>query len=132
MKNLRWAVAIGATLVVVVSAGTAAATSALVSTPKYPAACMKVAPCVDNHLNNLDARLRNQHAQIVALQGQIATMSNQLGCYGVLRAAQYPHGTGTTSGDLAPGSGGTWLDLMRPDNPANNPVYPLVVNWCSQ
>jgi hypothetical protein len=38
----------------------------------------------------------------------------------------------TSSGDLAPASGGTWLDLMRPDNPANNTVYPLVIDWCAQ
>jgi hypothetical protein len=130
MQNLRWAVATGAVLVVVVAAGTAAATSALVATPKYPAACKKVVPCVDNHLNNLDARLRNQHEQILALQSQITTMSNQLGCYGTVRVAQYPHGSSTSSGDTAPGSGGTWLDLMHPDNPANNQVYPLVVDWC--
>jgi TolA-binding protein len=139
MKHLRWAVAAGAVLVVVVAAGTAAATSAMVATPKYPAACKKVVPCVDNHLNNLDARLRNQHEQIVALQSQIATMSNQLAtmsnqlnCYGWVKAAQYPHGSGTSSGDTTPANGGTWLDLMHPDNPANNQVYPLVVNWCQQ
>ncbi len=132
MKNLRWAVASGAVLVVVVAAGTAVATSALVATPRYPAACKKVVPCVDNHLNNLDARLRNQHEQILVLQSQITTMSNQLSCYGWVKAAQYPHGSSTSSGDTAPGSGGTWLDLMHPDNPANNQVYPLVVNWCVQ
>jgi hypothetical protein len=132
MKNLRWAVATGAVLVVVVAAGTAAATSALVTTPRYPAACKKVAPCVDNHLNNLDARLRNQHEQILALQSQIATMSTQLNCYGWVKAAQYPHGASTSSGDTTPANGGTWLDLMHPDNPANNQVYPLVVNWCQQ
>jgi hypothetical protein len=132
VKNLKWAVAIGAVLVVAVAAGTAAATSALVATPTYPAACKKVAPCVDNHLNNLNARLRNQHLQIVALQDQVAAMSSQLGCYGSVRVAQYPHGIGTSTGDTAPGSGGTWLDLMRSDNPANNTVYPFVVNWCAQ
>ena len=132
MKNLRWAVAAGAVLVVVVAAGTAAATSALVVTPKYPAACKKVVPCVDNHLNNLDARLRNQHEQILALQSQVTSMSNQIACYGWVKAAQYPHGSNTSSGDLTPANGGTWLDLMHPDNPANNQVYPLVVNWCVQ
>ena len=132
MKNLRWAVAAGVVLVLVVAAGTAAATSALVATPKYPAACKKVVPCVDNHLNNLDARLRNQHEQILALQSQITTMSNQLNCYGWVKTAQYPHGSSTSSGDTTPANGGTWLDLMHPDNPANNEVYPLVVNWCQQ
>jgi hypothetical protein len=130
MKNLRWAVVTGTVLVVVVAAGTAAATSALVATPKYPAACKKVVPCVDNHLNNLDARLRNQHEQIVALQSQVASMSSQLSCYGSIRVAQYPHGSSTSSGDTTPANGGTWLDLMHPDNPANNQVYPLVVDWC--
>ena len=132
MKNLKWAVVIGVVLVVAIAAGTAAATSALVATPTYPAACKKVVPCVDNHLNNLNARLRNQHLQIVALQNQVATMSSQLECYGWVKVAQYPHGVGTSSGDIAPGSGGTWLDLMHSDNPANNPVYPFVVNWCVQ
>lgn len=129
MRNLKWAAALAAVLVVAV-AGTAAATSALVATPKYPAACKKVVACVDNHLNNLDARLHQQHTQIVALQSQIQTMSSQLACYGSVNVAQYPHGAGTSTGDTAPGSGGTWLDLMRPDNPANNQVYPFVVNWC--
>jgi hypothetical protein len=132
VKNLKWAVAIGAVLVVAVAAGTAAATSALVAKPTYPAACKKVVPCVDNHLNNLNTRLRNQQLQIVALQNQVATMSSQLECYGSVKVAQYPHGSNTSTGDTEPVNGGTWLDLMRPDNPANNEVYPFVVNWCVQ
>lgn len=138
MKNLKWAVATCTVLMVMVAAGTAAATSALIATPQYPAACKKVVSCVDNHLNNLNTRLRTQHDQILALQNQVtglqnqvASMSNQLDCYGTLNVAQYPHSVNTSSGDLTPYSGGTWLDLMRPDNPANNPVYPLVINWCA-
>lgn len=131
MKNLWWAFAIGAVIVVTVAAGTAAATSALVSTtPKYPAACQKVIPCVNRHLNNLNARIHAQHLQIVTLQGQVATMSSQLDCYGWVKVSQYPHASTTSSGDLTPANGGTWLDLMRPDNPANNPVWALVVNGC--
>lgn len=158
MKNLKWVLAICTVLIVMVAAGTAAATSALIATPQYPATCKKVVSCVDNHLNNLNTRVHTQHGQIVALENQVAalqdqvaglpnqvaglqnqvtsmsnqvtSMSNQLGCYGTLKVAQYPHSLGTSNGDLTPASGGTWLDLMRPDNPANNQVFPLVLDSC--
>jgi hypothetical protein len=69
---------------------------------------------------------------IVALENQVTSMSNQLNRYGTVEVAQYPHSASTSNGDLTPYAGGTWLDLMHPDNPANNRVYPLVVDWCVQ
>lgn len=106
-----------------------------------------------NRLNNLNTRLHTQHGQIVALENQVAalqdqvsglsnqvaglqnqvtSMSNQLNCYGTVKVAQYPHSAATSNGDLTPYAGGTWLDLMHPDSPAKNQVYPLVVGWCVQ
>lgn len=127
--NVRWAVALAA-LALAVGATSAVATTMVTAPPKYPAACKKVVACVDNHLNNLDARIHAQHLVIVNMQSEIQSMQNQLGCYSTTNFAQYPHASATSSGDTAPGSGGTWLDLERPDNPANNTVYSLVRNFC--
>lgn len=145
--KLRWVAAILAA-VVVVAALTSVASAAFTSTatPTYPAQCQRVVACVDNHLNNLDARIHKQHNLIVRLQAQVTDMANKLACWGNFNVVQYPsdpHGSGTPSalGNTLPGNNtdgpfdqnghpGTWLDLERPDSPANNTVYSLIRNYC--
>lgn len=114
------------------------------SHPTYPAACTRVVSCVDNHLNNLDARLHANHTKLVALQNQVQADEGRLACYGDLNVVQYPSAPGggnspTALGNTRPngtdtdinGNQGTWLDLEHFDSPASNPVYHLVRDWCA-
>ena len=86
-----------------------------------------------------NTRLQAQHKQIVTLQTRVKALrsstdlssavqqiNNQIGCYGTLNLAQYPASTATSSGNVL----GTWIDLERPDNPANNAVYQVIRNFC--
>jgi hypothetical protein len=147
---LRWAVPL------VVSAGVAlgvahAATSSSVVAANWPATCTFSGPsCGNNHLNNLDGRMRQQGALIVSLRARIKndeakfaslqqalqnTLGDSLGCYGLTPFAEYPATANTTNGNTPPGSdpnteGGTYLDVEHQDNPANNRVYWILRDFC--
>jgi hypothetical protein len=119
----------------------------------WPATCTFTGPsCGNNHLNNLDGRLRqhgllflsmrarqkNDEQTIANLTQAMTNMQNQLNCYSTIAVAQYPASnqgqrtSGTNPPGLDSGEGGTWLDRMRTDNPANNPAWSVVYDYCNR
>jgi hypothetical protein len=127
------AVALAAALLALVASQAVASLNA--SPPTWPANCVikktgvARAACSDNHLNNIDARLRKQgrkiatlESQVTTLQSQMSNAQNQLNCYGGVGIREYG-----TDGSKGPANQPAFLDITRG---VDSNEYKMVTSSC--